>query len=81
MGIVRLRTKNHGVDILIFIFSDSRREDKDDGVRTHRITGLLDFVHRPIFSTLENIMFRKWDLFSSSDERGDTYSIESFRKT
>jgi hypothetical protein len=35
-----------------------------------RITGFLDFVHRPVFLKLENTTFRKLDLFPSSGEGG-----------
>jgi hypothetical protein len=35
-------------------------------------TGVLDFVHRPIFWKLENTTFRKLDLFPSSGEREKT---------
>jgi hypothetical protein len=31
-----------------------------------RITGVLDFAHYPVFQKLENMMFRKLDLFPSS---------------
>jgi hypothetical protein len=44
-----------------------------------RITGCSDFVHRPIFWKLENTMFRKLDLFPSSGEGVDTYSVGSLR--
>jgi hypothetical protein len=33
-----------------------------------RITGYLDFAHRPEFYIVENIAIRKLDLFPSSDE-------------
>jgi hypothetical protein len=32
---------------------------------SHRITGFLDFFHRPVFWKIENTTFRKLDLFSS----------------
>jgi hypothetical protein len=32
------------------------------------ITGVSDFVHHPMFEKLENITFRKLDLFPSSGE-------------
>jgi hypothetical protein len=45
-----------------------------------RITGFSDFVLRPVFYTLENT-FRKLDLFPSSGEGRDTYSVGSLRKS
>jgi hypothetical protein len=48
---------------------------------TLRITGYLDFVYRPVFYKLENITFRKLDLFPSSDEGEDTYSVGPLRKS
>jgi hypothetical protein len=39
---------------------------------TLRITGFMDFVHRPIFRKLENTTFLKLDQFPSSGERGRT---------
>jgi hypothetical protein len=47
------------------------------------VTGLLDFVHRPVFQgTQNNTMFRKLDLFPSSDKGvGYNYSIGSVRKS
>jgi hypothetical protein len=46
----------------------------------HRITGFLDFFHRPIFYRVENTTFRKLDLFPSSGEgREDTYSVGPLR--
>jgi hypothetical protein len=36
---------------------------------------ILRFIHRPVFWTLENTTFRKVDLFLSSGERGNTYSV------
>jgi hypothetical protein len=44
----------------------------DDGVKHSRVTGFLNFVHRPEFEILENKSFRKLDLFPSSDEGRDT---------
>jgi hypothetical protein len=44
-----------------------------------RITRFLNFVHRLVFYKLENITFRKLDMFSSSGEGGgggDTNSPE-----
>jgi hypothetical protein len=35
-----------------------------------RITGFSDFVRRLVFQKLENITFRKLDLFQSSGEEG-----------
>jgi hypothetical protein len=35
-----------------------------------RITGFLDFAHRPVFKKLENTTLRKLDLFPSYDEGG-----------
>jgi hypothetical protein len=35
---------------------------------TLRIAGFLDFVHCPVFKKLENTVFQKPDLFSSSGE-------------
>jgi hypothetical protein len=47
-----------------------------------RITEFLEFVHRPVFSKLENTTFRKLDLFLSSGEReANTYSDGSLRKS
>jgi hypothetical protein len=37
------------------------------------VTGVLDFVHRPVFKKLEN--FRKLDLFPSSGEVGKTFTL------
>jgi hypothetical protein len=34
----------------------------------NRITGFLDFFHRPVFYRIENTTFRKLDLFPSSGE-------------
>jgi hypothetical protein len=31
-------------------------------------TGFLDFFHHPVFYKIENMMFRKLDLFLSSGE-------------
>jgi hypothetical protein len=53
---------------------------------THRITGFLDFFHRPVFCKIENTTFRKLNLFPSSGEmrshRPVFYKIENttFRK-
>jgi hypothetical protein len=43
-----------------------------------RITGILDFVHRPEFEILENTMFRKLDLFPSSGEGNEVIEVSSF---
>jgi hypothetical protein len=40
-----------------------------------------DFVYRPVFYKLENRTFRKLDLFVSSGEGGDTYSVGSVRES
>jgi hypothetical protein len=56
----------------------------DNSVINHiifSITGFLEFVHRPVFYKLENTTFRKLDLFPSSGEGGDTYSVGSLRKS
>jgi hypothetical protein len=45
-----------------------------------RMTGSLDTVYRPEFLTREH-KFRNLDLFSSSGEWGDTYSVGPFRKS
>jgi hypothetical protein len=37
---------------------------------TLRVTGFLDFVHRPEFHILENTTIKILDLFSSSGEEG-----------
>jgi hypothetical protein len=45
-----------------------------------RNSGCLDFVHHLLYyKTQWNTMFRKLDLFPSSGEEGDTYSVGSFR--
>jgi hypothetical protein len=41
------------------------------------VTGLLDFAHLPEFEMLENTTFRKLDLFPSSGDKEDTYSVGS----
>jgi hypothetical protein len=41
----------------------------------------LDFVHRPVFYKLENTVFWKLDLFPSSVQVGDTYSVGPLRKS
>jgi hypothetical protein len=46
-----------------------------------RITGFFDCVHLPVFQKLENIRFRKMDLFLSSGDIGGTYSVGSLRKS
>jgi hypothetical protein len=46
-----------------------------------RITGSFIFVHRPVFLKLENTTFRKLDLFLSSGQGDDTYSVGSLRKS
>jgi hypothetical protein len=33
------------------------------------------FVHHPVFEKLENTTFQKLNLFPSSGEGGDTYSV------
>jgi hypothetical protein len=59
--------------------------DPSELVKPLGITGLLDFVPRPVFSkkekTLENTEFRKRDLFPSSGEGGDIYAVGSVRKS
>jgi hypothetical protein len=40
-----------------------------------RITGFLEFVHRPVFYKLEHTTFRKLYLFPSSGERGETPTL------
>jgi hypothetical protein len=40
-----------------------------------RITGFLDFVHRPEFYILENTTIRKLDLFLSSGEGRETPTL------
>jgi hypothetical protein len=40
-----------------------------------KITGFLDFVHRPEFKIFENITFRKMDLFPFSDKGRETYTL------
>jgi hypothetical protein len=37
-----------------------------------RTAGFLDFFHSPVFSEIENTMFRKLDLFTSSGVGGKT---------
>jgi hypothetical protein len=54
------------VDIVEVILKES-----DNDIQ-HRVTG---------FFGLENTTFQKLDLFLSSGERGDTYSLGSFRKS
>jgi hypothetical protein len=46
-----------------------------------RITGFSDFVHRPVFYKLENTAVRKQDLFPSSGEGADIYSVGSLKKS
>jgi hypothetical protein len=49
---------------------------------TLRIAGFLDFFHRPVIYELENITFRKIDLFTSSGVGRNTPEdgkISSFR--
>jgi hypothetical protein len=41
----------------------------------YRITGFLNFVHRPEFKMLENTMFRQLDLFPSSDDLRETPTL------
>jgi hypothetical protein len=36
-----------------------------------RVTGFLDFAHRPVVFEIENTAFRKLDLFPFSGEGGD----------
>jgi hypothetical protein len=43
-----------------------------------RVFGLCPY---PVFYELENTTFRKLDLFPSSGEGGDTYSVWSIRKS
>jgi hypothetical protein len=40
-------------------------------VRKVSSLGVLDSVHRPVFYKIENITFRKLDLFSSSGKWGE----------
>jgi hypothetical protein len=58
----------------VFILNGS-----DEGCITFRITGFGDFVYLLVFQKLENATFRKLDLFPSSVEGGDTYSVGSLR--
>jgi hypothetical protein len=46
-----------------------------------RITGFLDFVHRPVFYKPDNTTFRKLDLFPSSSEGVDTYCVGYLKKS
>jgi hypothetical protein len=47
-----------------------------------RITGILDFIHHPIsYKTLKNTTYQKLDMLTSSNKGGDTYSVESLRKS
>jgi hypothetical protein len=46
-----------------------------------RNTGFLDFFHRPEVWIQENTIFWKLDLFPSSAEVEDTYSVGSLRKS
>jgi hypothetical protein len=52
-------------------------------IEIYRITGFLDFFHRPVFQRTENTTFRKLDPFPSSGEGGgeDTYSVGPLRKS
>jgi hypothetical protein len=52
----------------------------DESTMQFRITSFSDFVHRPVFYKLENTTFRKLDLFPSSGEGEETYSVGSLRK-
>jgi hypothetical protein len=40
-----------------------------------RITGFLDFIHRPDFLILENTTFMKLNVFSYSDEKRETPTL------
>jgi hypothetical protein len=44
------------------------------------ITGFLDFFHRPVFYKIGNTTFRKLNLFRSSGDGEETYSVRSLRK-
>jgi hypothetical protein len=46
-----------------------------------RITGFSDFVHHLVFKKLKSATFLKLDLFLSSGEWGDTYSVGFLRKS
>jgi hypothetical protein len=50
------------------------------GSVAHRITGFLDFFHRPVFKKIENMTFQEMDLFPSSGKEEDTYSVGPLRK-
>jgi hypothetical protein len=45
-----------------------------EGCITIRITGFLDYVHRPVLQKIGNITFRKLGLFPSSCEGGKTFT-------
>jgi hypothetical protein len=45
-----------------------------------RITGILDFFHRPVFYKIENTTFRKLDLFPSSSEGGKRTQLGSLER-
>jgi hypothetical protein len=45
-----------------------------------RITGFLDFVHRPEFEVLESTTFRKLDVFPCSGKGRETYSVGALGK-
>jgi hypothetical protein len=42
---------------------------------------VFGLVHRPVFKKRDNTAFRKLDLFPSSGEGGDTYSVGFLRKS
>jgi hypothetical protein len=41
---------------------------------------VLPFAHHPVFHKVENATFRKLDLFPSSGEERNAYSVGSLRK-
>jgi hypothetical protein len=49
---------------------DGRASSNGERPSQIRITGFLDFLHRPVFQRLENTTFRKLDLFPSSGVGG-----------
>jgi hypothetical protein len=50
---------------------------KMERVQNHWVSGL---VHHPEFEVLESTTFRKLDMFPSSGEGRETYSVGSLRK-
>jgi hypothetical protein len=60
---------------------DCAKTLKESTFNAVRITEFLDFFHHPVFKRIENMTFRKLDLFPSSGEGEDIYSVGSLRKS